>query len=187
MKMNSSLTRLIRTMFVVFISTNVCAQQYISELGMPMEYSTVSALDCGNTKIQVRTYCEQLANGSPGCFLQKATFANSSRGSTFEQLYLYERYKEDLSLISEISCVRRKDGVGVVLASTNLGNCKICEWEDYFDTSGRLLGSTRIRFGPTNIGLKRLPKDFYQTEGWLLDDRGRLVEIGKTSVSRKQP
>ena len=187
MKMNLFLIDLTPTMLVVLMSTNVSAQQYISELGMPTEYSTVSALDCGNTKIQVRTYCEQLANGAPGCFLQKATFANSSNGSTFGQLFLYERYKKDLSLISTILCVQKKNGVGVVLASTNLGNCKVCEWEDYFDTSGKLLGSTRTKFGPTNIGLKRLPMNFYQTQGWLLDDRGRLVEIGKASVSRKQP
>jgi hypothetical protein len=90
-----------------------------------------------------------------------------------------------MSLVVDLVCVRGKQRHKIVLESTNLGNCSVCEWGDYFDEGGRFLGSTRAKFGATNFAPRPLPKNFYRANGFLSgDDRGGFSEVARVPVSR---
>ena len=89
-----------------------------------------------------------------------------------------------MSLIVEMTCVQGTKEPKVVMGSTNLGNCRVCEWEDYFEPSGRFLGSTLGKFGASNFNPKPVAKDFYRTNGIVVDESGRPVETASVKIDR---
>lgn len=147
-------------------------------------YITETSLHCGEASLNVETYCEPDERLDAACFLQRLKFKQSKTGKEATKLYLYENYKQDMSLVTELSCVKGRDKNKIVLSSTNLGNCETCEWEDYFSTDGVFLGSNREKFGPSNIKIKALPADFFQKNGFVLDDKGHFGEVDKVQVKR---
>ncbi|MFZ6780154.1 hypothetical protein ACO0LD_25255 [Undibacterium sp. Ji83W] len=154
-------------------------------------YITEASLHCGELDVTVETYCEPNERLDAACFLQKVKLRQTASGKLIEKFYLYEDYLKDQSLVTQLACVKGKGDKGgdkskVVLSSTNLGNCKSCEWDDYFSETGVFLGSTREKFGATNSKPKAIPGNFYQKHGILLNDQGRFTEIEKVSVKRTQ-
>ncbi|MES2039110.1 MAG: hypothetical protein V4495_14855 [Pseudomonadota bacterium] len=152
-------------------------------------YVTEASLHCDELDVSVETYCEPNERLDGACFLQKVKLRQAGTDKFSEKLYLYEDYLKDRSQITQLACVKGKGDKGhskIVLSSTNLGNCKSCEWDDYFSEAGVFLGSTREKFGATNSKPKAIPGNFYQKHGFLLNDQGRFTEIEKVSVKRTQ-
>ncbi|MFZ6643458.1 hypothetical protein ACO0LL_27300 [Undibacterium sp. TC4M20W] len=157
-------------------------------------YITEASLHCDGLDVTVETYCEPNERLDGACFLQKVKLRQSGTDKFSEKLYLYEDYLKDRSLITQLACVKGKGDKGkedkgrskIVLSSTNLGNCKSCEWDDYFSETGVFLGSSREKFGATNFKPKALPGNVLQKHGFVLDDNGRFTEIEKVSVKRIQ-
>ncbi|BBB62043.1 hypothetical protein UNDKW_3770 [Undibacterium sp. KW1] len=157
-------------------------------------YITEASLHCDELNVTVETYCEANERLDGACFLQKVKLRQSGTDKFSEKLYLYEDYLKDRSLITQLACVKGKGGKGkedksrnkIVLSSTNLGNCKSCEWDDYFSETGVFLGSSREKFGATNFKPRALPGNLLQRHGFVLDDNGRFTEIEKVSVKRIQ-
>lgn len=152
-------------------------------------YITEASLHCEELDVSVETYCEPNERLDAACFLQKVKLRQPGTDKFSEKLYLYEDYLKDRSLITQLACVKGKGDKGhskIVLSSTNLGNCKSCEWDDYFSEAGVFLGSSREKFGATNFKPKALPGNFLQKHGFVLDDNGRFTEIEKVSVKRTQ-
>jgi len=158
-------------------------------------YITEASLHCGELDVTVETYCEPNERLDGACFLQKVKLRQIGTDKFSEKLYLYEDYLKDRSQITQLACVKAKGDKGnkgekgpgkIVLSSTNLGNCKSCEWDDYFSEAGVFLGSSREKFGATNFKPKVLPGNFLQKHGFALDDNGRFTEIEKVSVRRTQ-
>lgn len=170
----------------ILMSFSLLATSASTQEAAEATYITQANLHCEELDVSVETYCKPDERLDAACFLQKVRLRLTSTGKFTEKLYLYEDYLKDRSLITQLACVKGKSKNKVVLNSSNLGNCKVCEWADYFSETGVFLGSDREKFGATNFKPRALPGNFYQKYGFVLDDNGRFTEIEKVSVKRTQ-
>lgn len=146
-------------------------------------YAGTSSLPCGDLDVRIETFCELDDAGKNGCFLQKLNIRHKPSGKEKNKLYLYENYQQDRSLIMSMVCVKARGKDRLVLEASNLGSCKVCEWEDYFSAEGAFLGSSRAIHGATNFKPRALPGNFYEKNGLLLDKQDHFTETGRVNVS----
>ncbi len=153
---------------------------------VPGEYQSSRTMECGPTTVQLISYCEiNEEEYWPECFLQKVVFVNSKTKRTSRKLYLYENYKDDRSVITDMVCVKRTKGVGIVLEGTNFAMCKEdCEWHDYFASSGAFLGSSGTEFGATNFKSAPISDSAFDKLGFVLTPQGRFVELKRVNLPR---
>ncbi|MFZ6709544.1 hypothetical protein [Undibacterium sp. TC9W] len=148
-------------------------------------YVNEAKLHCEQLDVKVESYCQLDPRLGGACFLQKVQMRHAGTGKVTEKFYLYENYLKDQSMITQLSCVKGHEKNRVILESTNLGNCKRCEWRDFFSDTGDFIGSDRAIFGATNSKPKNLPANFYKKNAYLNDDAGNLITIEKVWVDRE--
>lgn len=113
-------------------------------------------LDCGEAYVEVETHCLPHGwDGSAGhCKSQKLTIKTRSR--TIRQTLLYPDTPGIQSLVVGISCLSDDKTTVIEFSSTDFANCGVCEWSDFYSTSGIYLGSTREKFGATNFKYREI-------------------------------
>ncbi|MFZ6709542.1 hypothetical protein [Undibacterium sp. TC9W] len=149
-------------------------------------YVNEAKLHCEQLDVKVETFCQLDKSAEEQCFLQRAQLRHGITGKLTEKFYLYENYLKDQSLITGMLCVKGSNKKNkVILRSTNLGNCKGCEWSDYFSETGEFLGSDRTMFGATNSKPKKMPHNFDEKIGYATDAAGNMVTIEEVYVDRR--
>ncbi len=148
-------------------------------------YMTESALHCGELDISIESYCRFNDNQDGACFLQKLKLRHAGSSKLTEKFYLYENYLKDQSMIVQLSCVKGQGKNLLMAESSNLGNCKDCEWHDFFSETGAYLGSDRTKFGASNSKPKALPGNFAQKNGLVTDSEGHFTVLDKVWVNRE--
>lgn len=120
-------------------------------------YSNVSNFQCGDSEIAITSTCisNDQTNSDPYCFFQNIAFVNPILKQTKSFNYSYET--DNQKHVSGARCIKTSAGFYVELENTNLGNCKTCEWNDYFDEKGEYLGSEKGMYGSTSFVRKFLP------------------------------
>lgn len=142
-------------------------------------YSNTNEFTCNKHKIAITSTCitKDEFNSDPYCFMQNIAFINST---SKQANYISYHYTNDSQkFINNAKCIESKNKFYVELESGNLGNCKICEWSDYFSESGRYLGSEQGLAGKTSFSRRLIRRKELQRikEGRLLQS----VEI--TTIS----
>jgi hypothetical protein len=134
-------------------------------------YSNVSSFECGESKVVINSTCvsNDEFNSDPYCFTQNVGFVNRPLSQVRSFIYYYE--KDSQKYISAAKCIKAEQGYYVELESTNLGNCKTCEWSDYFEEAGQYIGSENGRYGKTSFARKLVP---LKKKGML--QKGRFVQ-----------
>ena len=119
--------------------------------------SNVSNFHCGGSEIAITSTCisSDQTNSDPYCFFQNIAFVDLVLKQTKSFHYNYKT--DNQKYISGAKCIKTEIGFYVELENTNLGNCKICEWNDYFDEKGEYVGSEKGMYGNTSFVRKFLP------------------------------
>ncbi len=167
-------------------STLLPAVVHAAEPAVGVPYINEARLHCEQLDVKVETFCQLDKDTEEFCFMQRAQFRHGISGKLTEKFYLYEHYLKDRSLITTMLCVKGSNKKNkVVLRSTNLGNCKGCEWSDYFSETGEFLGSDRIMFGATNTRPQKLPRNFDDKIGYETNAAGNMVTVEEVYVDRQ--
>lgn len=117
-------------------------------------YTNIYNFHCGENEIVISSACvsNDDANSDSYCFIQNVAFVDQhSRKMKFFSYY-YERDNQ-LSIYGA-KCIKTNGEHHVELESTNLSNCEICEWSDYFDGRGEYVGSEKGMYGKTSFTRK---------------------------------
>ena len=120
-------------------------------------YSNVNNFQCGDSEIAITSTClsNDQTNSDPYCFSQNVAFVNLILKKTKSFNYSYET--NNRKHVFGARCIKTDIGFYVELENTNLGNCKTCEWNDYFDEKGEYVGSEEGMNGSTSFVRKFLP------------------------------
>lgn len=121
-------------------------------------YATLNELKCGDYDMAITTTCisNDKSNSDPYCFTQNVAFVSPNLRTAISAIYIYEEDKQQH--ISGAICLKSGSKFYVELKSTNLSNCHICEWSDYFDNKGIYIGSEKGMAGKTSFLKKNLSK-----------------------------
>jgi hypothetical protein len=107
-------------------------------------YSSVHSLECGGKHIVASTHCVSVEEG-PGvfCYTQDISFIDLSSKSSSTLKYDHPWRDGTQNSISDISCRSARSRKFVLVASTNFGNCRTCEWYDVYTPDGKYVGTNR--------------------------------------------
>jgi hypothetical protein len=142
-------------------------------------YSNTNEFTCNQNKIVITSTCvtKDEFNSDPYCFMQNVAFINSTSNQANSISYYYKN--DSQKFVNNARCIESKNKFYVELESGNMGNCKICEWSDYFSESGRYLGSEQGLSGKTSFS-KRLLR---QKELQPIKDGRLLQSVEITTIS----
>ena len=107
------------------------------------EYTNVVSFTCTATQLEVQTTCQRGRDGEPpNCRPQRIEFSTkkNTKNISAPTSKVNERYPAS---IFRIRCLKNKSRYIAALDSTNYGNCKNCEWSDYYSISGVFIGSNK--------------------------------------------
>jgi hypothetical protein len=114
------------------------------------------SLQCGTTTFKLKTDFEVIDEETGHVVSQLLAFEKVGSPSR-EFLFKYKHAAQagpDDSMITKASCVDLGNLKVIALESTDFGNCRGCEWADYFTQEGAYRGSTREIFGAVNFKYK---------------------------------
>ena len=103
-------------------------------------WESKTAIDCGDTHVELRTFCEDKEEDLPYCPVQQATFSSPGHSRTVRNAYQFNEGAQQF--IVGIACYKDARGQVVEMSKTNFANCSICEWSDFYTADGSYLGST---------------------------------------------
>src|SRR5450830_921228 len=135
-----------------------CPQSQTGAAPKPQETSehweSRTAIDCGATHVELRTFCEDKEEDLPYCPVQQATFSSPGHSRTVRNAYQFNEGAQQF--IVGIACYKDARGQVVVMSKTNFANCTICEWSDLYTADGAYLGSTEGLYGNESMRHRRL-------------------------------
>jgi hypothetical protein len=106
-------------------------------------YFNVDKMDCGGTRLTITTQCidNNGDNTNPYCHSQTVSFSHNKNHQTVTHYY---SHKASLNqpFIYSVACLKKSNTHYFDLTSSNLGNCKTCEWHDFFSEFGTYIGSS---------------------------------------------
>lgn len=104
-------------------------------------YTNVNTISCGST-ITVATTCFEKMEALPFCHNQTVVLFNPSNEKSFGLSYNYTFNDGNQEFIANITCYTHNKERFIVITNTNFGNCRTCEWFDFYSSNGNYLGST---------------------------------------------
>lgn len=144
-------------------------------------YSNLDKLICGNSPVLITSTCiaNDEENSDPYCFSQNVSFVHVKARHAKTFLYKYEEDKQ--TFIYGATCLKDENNFYIELKSSNLGNCKFCEWNDYFDITGTYIGSTNSLSSKTSFVKAKLTKRIHA----VMSRASRVKEISLTTIEIK--
>jgi hypothetical protein len=103
-------------------------------------WDSTTAIDCGVTHVELRTFCEDKEEDLPYCPVQQATFSSAGHSRTVRNAYQFNEGAQQF--IVGIACYKDARGHVVEMSKSNFASCSICEWSDLYTADGSYLGST---------------------------------------------
>jgi hypothetical protein len=96
-------------------------------------YFNVDKIYCGGTKLTITAQCidSKGDNTNPYCHLQTLSFSHNKSHQTVTHRYSHEA-SPNQPFIYRAACLKKFNTHYFDLTSSNLGNCKTCEWHDFF-------------------------------------------------------
>lgn len=187
MKLNTNITIFIGFIFLLFFKLSSFAQipqqehleRNIKIIYPGQTYVSKDEFLCGKTAIVITSTCisYDVENSDPYCFSQVASFVNVEKRQTKSFFYNYEQDKQ--VFIYGAACLNDKNKQFVELNSSNLSNCKNCEWSDYFSSDGIYIGSSDSPRTKTSFNKMKIENHLYD----IFLQANRLEEITLSTVA----
>jgi hypothetical protein len=122
-------------------------------------YSNIDKLPCDKHEVIIISNCvaNDASNSDPYCFSQTAVFKKKKSRTAKVVNYYYQEDKQHF--IYGVTCLAAKKEFYIELKNSNLGNCAICEWSDYFNQKGQYIASTNGMPNETSFKKRNLSKE----------------------------
>jgi hypothetical protein len=101
-------------------------------------WTSEDSMTCGDSRVVVATACIE-EDDEPWCASQQLTVTGP--GGKRETAYRYSLKDRIQPFITGAACYKKGKEALIILQRTNFGNCRGCEWSDFYTADGRYLGS----------------------------------------------
>lgn len=152
-------------------------------------YTKSAVLQCGETEMAITTSCMDTTDGTGVyCFNQTLAFLNFFKRKKIAQregLYKTVTYSHPSDgagepFVTNVSCIKVGQKYYVQTINANFGNCRGCEWTDFFTNQGKYVASTGSGvYGRTSFVHKLISNKLYDR---IMDGEWVEQEDGEISI-----